>query len=49
MPNDNRQMGVTHQRAILYELKCMKELLEKILHVLEESRNDVLEIIEDLE
>ena len=30
MPNDNRQMGVTHQRAILYELKLIKELLIKI-------------------
>ena len=30
MPNDNRQMGVTHQRAILYELKCIKELLKEL-------------------
>jgi len=29
MPNDNRQMGTTHQRAILYELKQIKELLQE--------------------
>jgi hypothetical protein len=32
MPNDNRQRGVTHQRAILYELKCIKELLKELLN-----------------
>ena len=31
MPNDNRQMGVTHQRAILYELKEIKKLLKEIV------------------
>ena len=31
MPNDNRQMGVTHQRAILHELKRIKELLKEII------------------
>ena len=31
MPNDNRQMGVTHQRAILYELKLINEKLEKMI------------------
>jgi hypothetical protein len=49
MPNDNRQMGTTHQRAILYELKCIKKTLEKMLHVLEESRNDAQELLENLE
>jgi len=32
MPNDNRQMGVTHQRAILFELKCIKELLKEMMN-----------------
>ena len=33
MPNDNRQMGVTHQRAILYELKLINKKLEKMMEV----------------
>ena len=33
MPNDNRQMGVTHQRAILYELKLINEKLGKMMEV----------------
>jgi len=31
MPNDNRQMGTTHQRAILYELKGIKKLLKELI------------------
>jgi len=33
MPNENRQMGVTHQRAILYELKLINKKLEKMMEV----------------
>jgi len=34
MPNDNRQRGVVHTRATLYELKNINEKLDKIIHLM---------------
>jgi len=34
MPNENRQRGVVHTRATLYELKNISEKLDKIIYLM---------------
>jgi hypothetical protein len=34
MPNENRQRGVVHTRAILFELKNINEKLDKMIHLM---------------